>query len=506
MVGGLLFRLLLLAQPMPTLLAKLLDDDSFYYFSIVRNVAEGHGIVFNEGIPTNGFHPLYALMILPLFKLLLPLGQNVPVYASLILLSVCDMVTTYFLYKVVNRLTNETWGLVAAFIWAFNPWVAFTSLIGVEVPVQIMLISILIFSMLNVNSSPTKEPPLFLWGSLLALIFLARMDGVFLGVGIFWWIIRNSKRNQVIPRSLKLFGSSLILVLPWLLWGVFGVGSLLPVSGKATHLLRVVENTLPFWVAGSIYITGVYMLQLILPVVFHIPWSGIQVASMFALILGLFILKRKDVRPYLKKLDFLLISFSLYLICYWFVLLGIRRWYALYLCYFFIIWLSILGFEISKNFVWMRRPKHILIFLSIWFAVSGSIIYSQTGAQNHAVFMEMAFYINSNLNTSRVGAFNTGILQYYTLSEVINLDGVVNPEAFEAMKQGQTEEYMLSHVDYWMDPVIDVELKKLDFSKINLVSVENVTYYEFPKPYMYFQPREAKNEMVYGVFRVSAPA
>ncbi|WP_171061588.1 hypothetical protein [Rhodococcus zopfii] len=45
----------------------LFDDDAFYYFGIARNIAEGHGSTFNGLDTTNGYHPLWLLVLMPIF-------------------------------------------------------------------------------------------------------------------------------------------------------------------------------------------------------------------------------------------------------------------------------------------------------------------------------------------------------------------------------------------------------------------------------------------------------
>src|SRR3954469_20330882 len=42
-------------------------DDAFYYFGIARNVAHGHGSTFDGIDPTNGYHPLWMLMAVPVY-------------------------------------------------------------------------------------------------------------------------------------------------------------------------------------------------------------------------------------------------------------------------------------------------------------------------------------------------------------------------------------------------------------------------------------------------------
>lgn len=42
-------------------------DDAFYYFKTAQNIVAGHGVTFDGTGPTNGFHPLWMLLLLPLF-------------------------------------------------------------------------------------------------------------------------------------------------------------------------------------------------------------------------------------------------------------------------------------------------------------------------------------------------------------------------------------------------------------------------------------------------------
>ena len=48
-------------------------DDSFYYFQVARNMAEGHFSTFDGGITrTNGYHPLWMLVLIPFFLIFDP--------------------------------------------------------------------------------------------------------------------------------------------------------------------------------------------------------------------------------------------------------------------------------------------------------------------------------------------------------------------------------------------------------------------------------------------------
>jgi hypothetical protein len=45
----------------------MFDDDAFYYFGIARHIAAGDGSTFDGLEPTNGYHPLWLLVLVPVF-------------------------------------------------------------------------------------------------------------------------------------------------------------------------------------------------------------------------------------------------------------------------------------------------------------------------------------------------------------------------------------------------------------------------------------------------------
>src|SRR5512145_2884009 len=44
-------------------------DDAYYYFKVAQNIAEGHGSTFDGINLTNGYHPLWMLICVPIFAL-----------------------------------------------------------------------------------------------------------------------------------------------------------------------------------------------------------------------------------------------------------------------------------------------------------------------------------------------------------------------------------------------------------------------------------------------------
>ena len=70
------------------LVTTRLPDDALYYFTIARNLAHGYGMSFDGIHPTNGMHPLWLLLITPIFAL--HLTQWGFIHAALLLQTALD--------------------------------------------------------------------------------------------------------------------------------------------------------------------------------------------------------------------------------------------------------------------------------------------------------------------------------------------------------------------------------------------------------------------------------
>ena len=44
------------------------QDDLLYYLQVAKNIAQGHGSTFNGIVPTNGYQPLWLLLLVPLSR------------------------------------------------------------------------------------------------------------------------------------------------------------------------------------------------------------------------------------------------------------------------------------------------------------------------------------------------------------------------------------------------------------------------------------------------------
>ena len=131
-VSAIAIRMAIAFCDMPTLVTKTVADDSFYYFQIARNAAAGNGITFDGVEPANGFHPLWFVLLLPIYSLF---GDNavLSVNLALVLEGLLDVGAGILIYALVKSLTeNRLAGIIGAAAYLLNPTVILHSVNGLE--------------------------------------------------------------------------------------------------------------------------------------------------------------------------------------------------------------------------------------------------------------------------------------------------------------------------------------------------------------------------------------
>ena len=96
LVGGVLW-----ADP-ERVITGFLSDDAFYYLKIARSIAEGRGSTFDGLHPTNGYHPLWMLVVVGVTALA-PAGLVPPALAVIVLSIGMGLATLAVVARVVGR-------------------------------------------------------------------------------------------------------------------------------------------------------------------------------------------------------------------------------------------------------------------------------------------------------------------------------------------------------------------------------------------------------------------
>ena len=134
------------------------NDDGFFYFKAAQNIVAGKGVTFDGINPTNGFHPLWMLICIPIFAiagkdLILPLRMIVIVFG---LMQAISLVLLYRLFaRKLSRILSFM--LVMAFGLA---WTVFRDVFtgGLESALSFLLVVILLGSGIQFRHADKQNP------------------------------------------------------------------------------------------------------------------------------------------------------------------------------------------------------------------------------------------------------------------------------------------------------------------------------------------------------------
>jgi len=247
------------------------EDDFFYYLKIAGNLAHGFGSTFNGIVSTNGYHPLWLVLLTTVLRVS---SSTVTVPIFLACATFCASLVTYILcrrllvdYVDNPLLTRAMAGFVAVYsMHVFN--------CGMEIILTIPLLLAVAVVYQNQSLWLPKFIPSLGFGLLLSALILSRLDTllvvILLGLAT---LLHPTLRAGVHARQLAGVLLGLTPVFFYFLSNRALFGTWLPISGMAKQLKTNHLPSLPAWhslvIAGQLpHAICVLIAILILPAVF----------------------------------------------------------------------------------------------------------------------------------------------------------------------------------------------------------------------------------------------
>lgn len=215
--------------------ANVVADDAYYYFTIAKNLAAGHGPTFDGLAPTNGFHPAWQLILVP-FWWVWPHALWAPIHGALSLTTLLDLLSGLVLYRILSARGDRLAAAVAAVVWLLWPLPALVGVRGMEASLTALALLLLFWEVDALGRRPARWRDAVCVGALLAVCGLARTDhlllcGLTLVLCVFGGAIRALDRPAMGIRWLAVVAfSALLVVTPWFAWSTTRFGSFLQVS------------------------------------------------------------------------------------------------------------------------------------------------------------------------------------------------------------------------------------------------------------------------------------
>ncbi|HNW94417.1 MAG TPA: hypothetical protein PKM88_16055, partial [bacterium] len=432
-IASMLPRLLLAFAAGDDDLVRWMPDDAFYYLQIARQVTQGHGLTFDGTNPASGFHPLWLAWCI------VAGGEVRTVAAGGMLLAVASAVP---LWKLLRRWQLPAAGAAAGVaLYALNPRFIINSVNGLETALVTFLWLIMLMR-LAAWQGEYRVWWLVQTGMIGGGLWLARTDMIFVLLAVASYILWRLP-NEFRGRGLACFAAGAVpLPLLWLGFHAAYFGTL--IAGSADAIPYVVRHTDPLAVQG---------------------WSGhlqcglgriVQTAGRWGFITGW---------PLALPLLLAVVGGMLWCLCR---TADVERWRWRLLA---LLW-SAAAILFGVHAVLRLHPTHwyfetvaMLMLLTALLLVRhccpsrGGAVVAGIGLIGLAATWPASFppadypwqrqlYRGAVWAHDRtppdavIGAFDAGILAYYSGRKVVNLDGVINDNAGRAIRARRLFAYM----------------------------------------------------------------
>lgn len=475
LVGALWLRLSIAWSPVESLLLLATPDDAYYYLQIAREWVGGGLPSLDGETVTNGFHPLWLWLCALSWR-----ATDEPVRALHVVLTLGALLgtaTTALSYAILRRLcAPKSAALLAAAFHGLHPYFAREAANGLETALAVFCIALLTW--LFVGAAREPRPLSVRAGAGLGLaagaMLLARTDSVFVWACIGAFLAMRALRRGGWSGVAVAAATSLAVLIPWLVWSATRLGGIVQISGYAIselarsdylaghgHGLGAVLDRSSFLLRDAFFdkLFGYYFVPA------GWPKAPAWIAAGGVLLALLFVPAQPERSRARRRLGLLAVpgaGIAIGLAWHAGVRWWLREWYFGPAGWLGVLLLGLglaLGRELLDRVSDSRRRAALglataaVVLLFALLLAPGDGTRWGTRTPHRVTQLEGARWIADHLpEDARLGAFNAGILSYFSGRTVVNLDGVVNREAYRARREGRMPEYILSRrIDHLVD-------------------------------------------------------
>ena len=399
------FFYLLFTIPSLDTLVKFSPDDAFYYLQIGYNVVN-HKIISFDGINvTTGFHPLQLIItsILECF-----FNKN----NTLVVLFLYNFLAIAFSFIIISSAlkTNKNIYIFYSVLTLpiFNLVLITNS--AMESATLLVILSLFYYSLINLNNN-ISSIKLIIIGVELGLICLTRLDMV-IPMAIFgFYLFYILFKNRIYKNIYLILTPYLIIVSPYLIWMFYTQGSIFPISSIVKQ--NSDKGTFQDIVIAMTGGTNLGILLLITPIA----------TSILA-----FILYYKNFNNVKIKVTFIAsITNIIYLVYIFYFAHEAYRW-SLNYCLFTSLITLIIIFDVYsiKLFKFSSPLRYGLPVICLLINIFTLNYWSNLNTVSYGL-LQMTYKINNEIPiNSNIGISDSGVVGYFSTSNVHNLDGLVN--------------------------------------------------------------------------------
>jgi len=435
----------------PTLKAvPSLIDDAYYYLQISRDIALGQGSTFDGINKTNGYHPLWLIILIPV-HFITGFSRIASVRAVFIIQSLLYFFT---LLIILRRLKNEVNLLGILSIVALSLYPKFFHIIsvGMEAMLVIFLITCIWSFSFEFFKKTLNLRDSTIMGVFVGFLILARIDigFVFLFITpLLVILVKYREGKSLILYVICMILFSLVIISPFFIWNYVEFGHFLTISS-------LLKSSFPR--INFSYLTLLYFFEYYVGII------------LFLIIL---FLKRRSLSNLLPP--YILIGVSSFIGTL--VSLFLSKWgltshhFAHTILPMFITGIFFFDY-IYKKIVKYKQLILKVIFVSlfiVFYCFSLYLIYDDLLKNYGVIIYKGAIWAKENTNKDDIfGLKDSGIFGYFSERRTINLDGKVNNFVYqEFLREKKIKEYLrINGVDYMVQVLIHPGNREYDIYTI----------------------------------------
>ncbi len=489
------------AIPARVWIINLTIDDALYYPVVARNMVSGLGSTYDGFTHTNGYHPLWCWLQIPVAaatKGLDPMGY----LWCIKLLMVAVIVLALVVWGALIAKISGNVSMTAAFVLLLGMywWSVHTLYGGMETGLVVLLMGASLYGAHRLLGS-RKTLHAIAFGVLLAACFLARLDSVFF-IGVLGLFVLVKLGRDMRLQALWIL-PAVLLPIPYLIWNLTNFGSIVPVSGlRKTVTIPDISHqisTMAEFAAGTVQ--GI--LEVLHP--------GAAILAVVAIVLALWLVRRQLMQQ-VRQLGILFVIPIAAVIHFLYTAIFMTEadiyWYqyAEHLAIFLVA-----GVFVAACAAWLtesRRGRRLegLPLAALTMAVVVVIVgYAprKLPRPTNVASYQTAMWAKEHLQPEslRFGMIDSGVFRFVSGFNTVSLNGLAGDRAMKDLYvSGRIAEIIRRyHVDYVVALAWDSEVSKVPSNYVVFQSAEFKHSGRWPARFLIVDPKFWDGKSAFGL-------
>jgi hypothetical protein len=210
---------------------RFVPDDIYFYLKIAQAIVRGDGSTFNGLQPTNGYHPLWMLFCV-LGRALAGPDPSALIRVHFVISGIGNLVSILLAWRLARALGVGAFGVTPALVAGYVTYNAMGSELHLNMP--LLLLSALQLQRMMSSGDEIRSRDRALFGVLLGLSVLARLDNVF--TAVFMGLVGSLRGSRTpgawVRSAVSIAAPAALVLLPYLSWNWIAFGHLVPISGS----------------------------------------------------------------------------------------------------------------------------------------------------------------------------------------------------------------------------------------------------------------------------------